>query len=251
MVERFHGTLKPMLAKAVKNGVDWVKFLPMALFAVRQVACRDTGFSPHELVFGKRMRGPLDLLYAGWVDECYDGMDVSSWVVGLQDRLKTLHEVAVVNASAATNARKSYFNKNKSVRELEVGGKVLLRVPGLCGLLEASWEGPYDVVERLSRVNYKVCKGGAGRKRVVHINNTKRYVPRPVNVNAACVVAEEDKEMHSMWHGKSVLKDEKSDGYDKESLCRALSKLEDCFSDRSGCVWLVSVVLWLRRVVRS
>ncbi len=206
----------------------------MALFAVRQVACRDTGFSPHELVFGKIMRGPLDLLYAGWVDECYDGMDVSSWVVGLQD---TLHEVAVVNASAATDASRSAFNKHKSVRELEVGGKVLLRVPGLCGSLEASWEGPYDVVERLSRVNYKVCKGGVGRKRVVHSNITKRYVPRPVNVNAACVVAEEDKEMHSMWHGKSVLKDEKSDGYDEESLCRALSKLEDCFSDCPGlCV---------------
>ena len=43
-------------------------------------------------------------------------------------------------------------------------------------------------------MNYKVCKGGVGRKRVVHINNTKRYVPRPVNVNAVCVVAEEDKE---------------------------------------------------------
>ncbi len=42
----------------------------MALFAVRQVACRDTKFSPHELVFGKKMRSPLDLLYAGWVDEC-------------------------------------------------------------------------------------------------------------------------------------------------------------------------------------
>ncbi len=105
VVEHFHGTLKPMLAKAVENGVDWVTFLPMALFAVRQVACRDTGFSPHELVFGKKMRGPLDLLYAGWVDECYEGMDISKWVVSLQDRLKTLHEVAVANASLATDSR--------------------------------------------------------------------------------------------------------------------------------------------------
>ncbi len=83
VVEHFHGTLKPMLVKAVENGVDWVTFPPMALFAVRQVACRDTGFSPHELVFEKKMRGPLDFLYAGWVDECYEGMDVSNgWLAG-------------------------------------------------------------------------------------------------------------------------------------------------------------------------
>jgi len=30
VVERLHGTLKPMLAKARINGVDWSRFLPLA-----------------------------------------------------------------------------------------------------------------------------------------------------------------------------------------------------------------------------
>ncbi len=66
VVERLHGTLKPMLAKATAHGIDWVTFLPMALFAIRQVPNRDTGFSPHQLVFGRNMHDPLDILYVGW-----------------------------------------------------------------------------------------------------------------------------------------------------------------------------------------
>ena len=46
-IERSHGTLKPILAKANERGIDWVTFLPMALFAVRQVTNQDIGFSPH------------------------------------------------------------------------------------------------------------------------------------------------------------------------------------------------------------
>ncbi len=96
VVERLHGTLKPMLAKAVDSGLDWSTFLPMALFAIRQVANRDTGYSPHDLVFGRRMRGPslwqkdergpLDIVvYTGWVEDCYSDCDVSSWVEKLQE----------------------------------------------------------------------------------------------------------------------------------------------------------------------
>lgn len=50
VVERLHGTLKPMLAKAVEIGIDWVKFTPMALFALRQMPHVDSGMSLFDLV---------------------------------------------------------------------------------------------------------------------------------------------------------------------------------------------------------
>ncbi len=223
VVERFQGTLKPMLAKAVYSGVDWATFLPMALFAMRQVVNRDTGFSPHELVFGKQMRGPLDILYAGWVEDCYKDMDVSSWVERLQDRLKVLHEVAVVNSNKSSVTRMLACNKNKSDRVLDVDSKVLLRVPGLLGALEASWEGPYEVVDKLSRVNYKVRREGGQCDKIVHINNTKRFVSRPLNVNSVCVVAEEDKEMCETWEKRGGLSDEVCDEYSERDLQTVLA----------------------------
>ncbi len=35
-VERFHGTLVPMLRKAITKHLDWPLYLPMCLFAVRE-----------------------------------------------------------------------------------------------------------------------------------------------------------------------------------------------------------------------
>ncbi len=58
VVERMHGTLKPMLAKACERELDWSDFLPLALFAIRQVPNRDVGFSPHQLVYGRSVLGP-------------------------------------------------------------------------------------------------------------------------------------------------------------------------------------------------
>ena len=62
-LERFHGVLKPIIAKALDKGIGWVEFLPLALFAIRQLPNRDTGFSPSDLVYGKKFRGPLDIIY--------------------------------------------------------------------------------------------------------------------------------------------------------------------------------------------
>ncbi len=76
IVKRFHGTLKPMLAKAVEGGMGWVQYLPMALSAIRMVPNRDTGISPYELAYGRKYHGPLDVLYAGWIEECYATTDV-------------------------------------------------------------------------------------------------------------------------------------------------------------------------------
>ncbi len=59
--------LSLMLAKAMDAGLDWVEFLPLALFALRQIPNRDVGYSPHMLVFGREVAGPLDLcIVVGW-----------------------------------------------------------------------------------------------------------------------------------------------------------------------------------------
>jgi len=47
MLERMHGTLEAMLAKAHSKGLDWSRQVPFALFALRQVPSRSTGFSPY------------------------------------------------------------------------------------------------------------------------------------------------------------------------------------------------------------
>ena len=66
LVERFNGTLKSMLRKTAVEGKDWDKLLPYLLFAYREVPQASTGFSPFELMYGRHVRGPLDILRETW-----------------------------------------------------------------------------------------------------------------------------------------------------------------------------------------
>ena len=78
IVERFHDTPVPMLTKYTKNRKNWTKFLPLALYAIRLAPNIATGYSPFYLVHGRDLHSPPDLLYAGWVEEKMEGLDVTS-----------------------------------------------------------------------------------------------------------------------------------------------------------------------------
>jgi len=47
---------------------DWARQVPLALFAIRLASNRDTGLSPFELVYGRRVVSPLELLHEGWMN---------------------------------------------------------------------------------------------------------------------------------------------------------------------------------------
>ena len=46
------------------NEANWDKWLPYLLFAYREVPQSSTGFSTFELLYGRQVRGTLDLLKA-------------------------------------------------------------------------------------------------------------------------------------------------------------------------------------------
>ncbi len=64
MLERWHSTLKAMLRKSGRGRKEWDLLLPTLLFAYREAAHEAIRFSPFELVFGRAVRGPLDVVKA-------------------------------------------------------------------------------------------------------------------------------------------------------------------------------------------
>ncbi len=72
---------------------------------------------------------------------------MAEWVDRLQDRLRVLCDVSMARGSLVNEKRSAQFNKNRSLRELSVDERVLLRVPGLQGALVASWECQREVVK--------------------------------------------------------------------------------------------------------
>ena len=94
LVERFNGTLKTMLRKFTAEENNWDQLLPFLLFAYREVPQASTGFSPFELMFGRRVRGPLDILREQWEAGNTTKADVVSYVLSMRERLALMSEIA-------------------------------------------------------------------------------------------------------------------------------------------------------------
>ena len=190
VVERMHGTLGAMLTKAAQEGLDWVGQIPFALFALRAAPNRDSLFSPFELVYGRRVRTPLDILHQGWAQMEFEELKTEEWAEWLVDRLQHWHDVMRERGEEASAKRKSEVDRKAIDRKLEKGDLVLVIMPGMSHKLAEAWHGPYPVIEKLNRVDYRV-EVGKGRKKVLHINNMKKFWVREEDVMRLAVVAED------------------------------------------------------------
>ena len=229
VVERMHGTLGSMLTKASTLGLDWVGQLPFALFALRSAPNKDTLFSPFQLVYGHRVRTPLDILHQGWAELSFVELDTGEWSDWLVDRLEVWHDILRERGKSASSKRKEQFDKRTVDRTLKKGEQVLCRIPGMSKKLQESWHGPYDVIERKSRVDYKV-NVGRGRSKVLHINNLKRYHPRGKEVLRLAIVAEdwgEDEDVGTRMSGRCL-------DFDEEEVVKMREDYPEVFSDLPG-----------------
>ena len=238
VVERMHGPLCAMLTKAAREGHDWVGQVPFALFALRAAPNRDTGFSPFELVYGRRVRTPLDVLHQGWAQEEFEDLNCSEWADWLVTKLECWHDVMRERGAEASKRRKEDFDKKAVCRELELGDLVLIRKPGLIAKLEESWQGPFPVVEKLNKVNYRV-ETSKGRAGVLHINNLKKYHERELEVLRLAVVAED----FGQDEAKGVKLQGTCEGFDEEQWKVIEKEFEDVFTDVPGQTSVCQLVI--------
>ena len=141
-----------------------------------------------------------------------------------------MRNVAYSRVKKATRKRKEVYDKGTVDKQLEVGSLVLTRILGLGSKLEDSWEGPWEVVKKLSSVNYRIKSlAKVMKQKVVHINNVKRYVEREECVQVLTVVAEEVQE-----DSKEELRVAKCEGFNEEELERVLVESKEILVDKPG-----------------
>ncbi|CAM5131992.1 unnamed protein product [Eretmochelys imbricata] len=106
LVERFNGTLKMMLKTFMnQHPQDWDKSLPHLLFTYREVPQESTGFSPFELLYGRRVRGPLDMMRDKWEGKATpDGESVVEYVLIFRERLPEQGDDPLVDLFPGTRA---------------------------------------------------------------------------------------------------------------------------------------------------
>ena len=174
LVERFNQTLKAMLRRAAcEDGKDWDCLIPYLLFAYREVPQASTGFSPFELVYGRQVRGPLDILKESWEAS---KQSVVSYVLTIQEKLANMSELVHTNMTQAQKDQKRWYDRNARERRFQIGDHVLVLLPSSTNKLLANWQGPYPVKKVISPVTYEVDMfDHQKRHRIFHVNMLRKW----------------------------------------------------------------------------
>ncbi|CAH9119792.1 unnamed protein product [Cuscuta europaea] len=155
--ERTIQTLEDMLRACILDlQGSWDEHLDLIEFSYNNSYHASIKMAPYEALYGQKCRSPL--CWSDMVDKVVLGPDY------LQD---TMDKVKMIQArmKAAQDRQKSYADLGRKPAEFEAGEKVLLRVSptkgvmrfGKKGKLSPRFIGPYDILERVGRVAYRLA----------------------------------------------------------------------------------------------
>ena len=230
LVERFNKTLKSMLRKLIEvDGKDWDQLLPYLMFAVREVPQSSTGFAPFELLYGRRPRGLLDLAKDAWEQQPSRHRSLIEHVETMDQRMGRIWPMVREHMGRVQAEQARLYNRNAQVREFRPGDRVMVLVPtSECKFL-AKWHGPYEVLERVGQVNYKVRQPGRRHcTQLYHVNLLKRWHDPGQVPEAALVVTYAPQVPPEVPLGSQLTPDQ------RQEMQELVSRNRDVFSTTPG-----------------
>jgi len=251
--ERFHRTLKSMFrANSAQSQQPWDEVLPWVLFAYREIPVETLGFSPFEMLFGRNVRGPLQLVKSGWKPKSVKKLkqNVLEFMLNTRESLKSCHQMAETVTKTARTKSKTWYDRKARERSFDPGQLVLVCLPVRGNPLEAKYCGPYKVLQRIGPVDYEIATPDRRKtQRICHINMLKAYVVRDPKFATLtldiCITDVEDRvsidtDPATNELGPSALDVDTGfvldhlDPERKHQLNKLLSSYTDIFSDKPG-----------------
>ncbi|KAE8965458.1 hypothetical protein PR001_g28726, partial [Phytophthora rubi] len=157
LVERFHRTWKDCVATfmADEKQNDWGDWVQCAVYAYNSARHSTVALTPNELMMGRRLRLPNELLRRTAVTEAGDLLPYHRRQMSALDRSQQCAERARVEEQAR-QAR--YYNRRaKQTRSFEAGDRVWVynppRGPKATKFVHM-WMGPLRVIEPAGYENY-------------------------------------------------------------------------------------------------
>ncbi|GFT33076.1 retrovirus-related Pol polyprotein from transposon 412 [Trichonephila clavipes] len=146
IVERFNRTILNSLSLLVSsNQQDWDKKLPFFLLAYRSAVHETTGYSPSQMLFGRDLRLPADLLLSRPPDA---PLVTEEYVEKLQARMEEIYHLAREIIGLTSEKMKTEYDARATGHDFHEGDKVWLWNPKrrkvLSPKLQINWEGPYS-----------------------------------------------------------------------------------------------------------
>ncbi|GFV96342.1 retrovirus-related Pol polyprotein from transposon 412 [Trichonephila clavipes] len=127
MVERFNRTILNSLSLLVSsNQQDWDKKLPFFLLAYRSAVHETPGYSPSQMLFGRDLRLPADLMFSRQPDA---PLAPEEYIQKLQARVEEMHHLARERIGMASEKIKTRYDARATGHDFREGDKVWLWNP--------------------------------------------------------------------------------------------------------------------------
>ena len=196
--ERFNRTLCNMIATLKGDSRKrWNKHILHLVNIYNNTEHAATGFSPFELIFGRKSRLPVDeWLGTAPVDASFDS--VTDYVKSLKQRMSIAHQAARENIETAHLKNKSRYDMLVKSVVLSPGDRVLCRNVGVKGMhkLEPLWMPKVYEVVRCVNENTRVYE--------LKCVSNKRMANRVLHIDMLLPISKLEDEFVRTRLGKSV-----------------------------------------------
>ena len=144
----------------------------------RAAVHKTTGYTPAQLMFGREMRLPIDLIAGRPLGEDPQPT-ISEFARDMRDNLTKVHHYARDNLKLAGESMKRNYDRGAKDQRYAKGDRVWYYSPrlqkGQSSKLQMPWKGPYTIVEEISDIHYRIGHGPTKGEKVVHTNYLWRY----------------------------------------------------------------------------
>ena len=191
--ERIIQTLEDMLrACVIEFGGSWDSHLPLVEFSYNNSYHSSIQCAPFEALYGRKCRSPLSWVEIG--DSQLTGPDI---ILETTDKIKVIRH----RLKTARDRQKSYADNRRKPLEFQVGDRVLLKVSpwkglvrfGKRGKLSPRYIGPFEIVERIGPVAYKLKLPSELSEihDTFHVSNLKKCLVDEIQVDKQLCFTEE------------------------------------------------------------
>lgn len=172
-LERSHRTLTEYLRHYIADDqMNWDEWIPFAVFVFNTTPHTATGYTPHELMFGRKANIPGNLQ----MEPKNKSYSYDDYVEELRLRLQTCYTRAREGLLKSKVKSKEYYDRGSKTELFREGDKVLLYDEsvrrGRSRKLSAQWVGPYVVIS-VNGVNVTIKSKSKVMK--VHANRLKLF----------------------------------------------------------------------------
>lgn len=178
-IEKTNQSLANILATLSSNDENWDVLLPQTMLALNSAIHEATHASPFFLEHGRDIRLPYCL------NEQPDSQSKSEYITKLVTSLDTVFVKVLQNLKEQEEKQihRSEIGKRQENFDYSVGSLCFIKTPNLktksSQKLNSKFQGPFRVIERFSKVNYKVRLVNNPRKVFnTHVNRMSPYVQR-------------------------------------------------------------------------